>query len=142
MVTTLIFPLIDIKDEFKTKQQHPCHFCYDQFLDSGWSSCGGIISFLKTIVECYQMECSLSPMRPVSYIIPTSEVFWISLSIGFEVIYENPSLALEYLQPHVSYILSKTNNSSTQLKVLSNWSNIINFVFPYITSSIECVSKF
>ena len=44
-------------------------------LESGWSPCGGIISFLKTIVGCYYMECSHFPMRPVCYIdkIPMQE---------------------------------------------------------------------
>ena len=55
---------------------------------------------------------------------------------------KTPSQAPEYLQPHVSYMLSNTNSPSTQLKVLSNWSKITNFVFPCITSSIECISKF
>ena len=49
----------------------------------------------------------------------------------------------EYLQPHISYILShNTDSLSTHLKVLPNWSNVTTFVIPYITSSIECISKF
>ena len=65
-----------------------------------------------------------------------------SLSIGFEVVHENHSQAPAYLQPHVSYILSNINSLCRQLKVLSNESKITNFVFPYIISSIECISKF
>ena len=126
------------KVESGSKQQQPCNFCYDHFLDSGWTSCGSIISFLNTIVEWYHMECSLSPMRPVC----TEIYFRTSLSIGFEVIYENPSQVPEYHQPHVSYILSNTNISSAQLKVSSNWSKITSFLFTYITLSIECISKF
>ena len=68
--------------------------------------------------------------------------FQTSLSNDFEVIYENPLQAPEYLQSHVSYTLSNSNSSSTQLKVLWNLSKITNFVFPYIASSVECISKF
>ena len=92
VVAAVIFTLIDVKGEFESKQQQPCHFfALIIFLDSGWSFCGGIILFLMTILECYHMECSLSPMRPVCYIIPTTENnFQTSLYFCFEVIHENP----------------------------------------------------
>ena len=81
-------------------------------------------------------------MRPVCYINPATEIYFLtSLSIGFEVIYKNPLQVSEYFQSQVSYILSNTNYSSTQLKVLLNWSKITTFVFPYITSSVESISK-
>ena len=70
------FILIDVKGELESKQQQPCYFCCNQFLDSGWSSCGGILSFLKTIVECYHMECSLSPIRPVCCIVRKTDIFF------------------------------------------------------------------
>ena len=131
VVAAVIFTFIYVKGESESKQQQPCYFCYDHILDNGWTFCGGIISFLNTIVECYHMECYLSPMSPVCYLLPTTKIhFWASLSICFEVIYENPLQIPEYLQPHISYILSNTNSSSTQLKVLSNWSKITTFVFP------------
>ena len=96
------------------------------FLDSCWSSCGGIISFLK-IMECYHMECSLPPVRPVCYINPITEIYFrSSLSIGFEVMYENPS-------HYICWILTAH---------LLSWRYYQKFVFPYITLSIECVSKF
>ena len=57
--------MIDVKGESGLTQQQACYFYCDHFLDSGWTFCEDIISFLKTIVECYHMECSLSPMRPV-----------------------------------------------------------------------------
>ena len=118
-------------------------FLYEHILDTGWTFCGDIISFLNTIVECYHIECSLSPMRPVCYITPTMEIcFQSSLSNGFEAICENPLQVPEYLQPYISYILSNTNSSCTQLKLLSSWSKITSFMFPYITSSVECISKF
>ena len=143
VVAAIIITLIDVKGESESKQQPPCYFCYDHFLNSGWSFCADITSFLSTIVECYHMECSLSPMRSVYYMIPITEIyFWTSLSNGFEVIYENPSQAPEYLQPHVSYILSNMNSSSTQLMILSDWWKITNYVLPYITSSVECFSNF
>ena len=143
MVSNVIFTLLDVKGESESKQQQPCYFCYDHFFDSGWSFYGGIISFLNTIVECYHMECSLSPMRPVCHIVPTTEIYFrTSLSTGLKVMYESPSQVPEYLQPHVSYILSNAHSSSTQLKVLSNWLTITNFVFSCITSSSECISKF
>ena len=65
VVAAVIFTLIDVNGELDSNQQQTCYIGYDQFLDSSWSSYGGIISFLKTIVECYYMECILSPMRPV-----------------------------------------------------------------------------
>ena len=65
VIATVIFTLIDVQDESESKQQQIFYFCNDYFLDSGWSSCGGIILFLKTITKCYHMECSLSSMRPV-----------------------------------------------------------------------------
>ena len=46
------------------------------------------------------------------------------------------------LQSIFSPTLSNTNSSSTQLKVLSNWSKTTNLMFWFITSLIECVSKF
>ena len=64
----------------------------------------------------------------VCYIILTTEIYFL-----------NPSQVPEYLWPHA---LFNTRSSSTQLKVLSNWSIITTFVFPYITLSIECISKF
>ena len=42
-----------------------------------------------------------------------------------------------YFQPHVSYILSNTNGSSSHAKILSNWSKTTIFVFHFISSSIE-----
>ena len=69
LVAAVIFTLTDVKGESESKQQQ------HHFLDSGWSSYSGIISFLKTIVECYHMEYSLSPMRPVCYIMPTTDFF-------------------------------------------------------------------
>ena len=97
----------------------------------------------KIHLVCYYMECSVSPMRPTYYLLQTTEIYFqILTSIGLEVIYENPSQVPEYRQLHVSYILSNTKSSSTQIKVLSNWSKITTFVFPHITSSIKCISKF
>ena len=64
VVAAVIFTLIDVKGESKSTQQQPCYFCCD--------FCGGIISFVKTIVECYHMECSLSSMRSVCNIILTA----------------------------------------------------------------------
>ena len=82
VVTAFIFMLIDVKGESVSKQQPPYYFCYDYFLDNGWSSCGGTISFLSTIVECYHIECSLSFMIPLHYIFPTTEIsFQTFLSI-------------------------------------------------------------
>ena len=142
VVAAVIFTVIDVEGESESKQQQPCYFCYDHILDTGWSSCGDIISFLKTIVECYHMQCSLSPMRPAFSIIPTTEIYFqSSLLIGFDIMHKIPSQAPEYLQPHVSYILSKASSSSTQLKVLSHWSKITNFMFLHFTTSIECISK-
>ena len=84
VVAAVIFTLIDVKGEFKSKHQQPCYFCYDHFLDIGWSSYEGVISFIKIIVEYYHMECSVPPMRPVCYIIATTEIYFrTSLSIGF-----------------------------------------------------------
>ena len=108
LVAALIFTLSDVKGEAETKQQQPCYLCYDHSLDSGWSSCGGIISFLKTILECYYIECSLSPMRSVHCIISATEIYFrIALSTSFEAIYKNQPQALEYVQPHVSYLSPK-----------------------------------
>ena len=76
VVSAVIFTLVDVKGESKSKQQQPCYFCYDHFSDSVWNPCRGIISFLKIIVEYYNMEWSLSPMRPVCYIIPTNETYF------------------------------------------------------------------
>ena len=35
VVAAIIFTLIDVKGESESKQQQPCYFCYDLFLDSG-----------------------------------------------------------------------------------------------------------
>ena len=76
VVAAVIFTCIDVKGQSQSKQQQSYHVCHDHFLHSGRSSCGGTISFLKTIVECCHMECSLSPMRPLCYIIPTTEIYF------------------------------------------------------------------
>ena len=72
VVAAVIFTLIDVKGESELKWQQPCYFCYDHFLDSGWTVCGGIISFPSTIVKYYHMECSLFPMNPICYLLPTT----------------------------------------------------------------------
>ena len=97
----------------------------------------------ETIVEFHHMECCLSSMRHVCYITSRTEIYlWTSLSIGFEVIYKNPSQASACFQHHAFYILFNANSSCTQLMVLSNWSKIATIVFLYITSYFECISKF
>ena len=112
MVAAVIFTLIDVKDKSDSKQQQPCYFCYDHFFESGLAFCGGIISFLNIIVECYHMECyhmecSLFPMRPIFNLLSRFEIYFqTSLSVGIEVIYENLSHLPEYLQSHVSSILT------------------------------------
>ena len=107
VVAAVIFTLIDVKGELESKQQQPCYFCYDQFLDSGWSSCGGIISFLKTIVECYHMECTFSPIK------------FQQLRFIFEVHYLLALRSCIKSHQELQHIFSKTNSSSTHLKVLS-----------------------
>ena len=98
VVATVIFTMINVKGNSESEQQQPGYFSYDHFLDSGWSFCGGIISFVKTIMECYHIECSLSPMRPVGHIISTTEIcFQTSLPIGFEVVSSAPCL-LKFVQ--------------------------------------------
>ena len=37
VIAAVIFTLIDVKDESRLKQQQPCYFCYNHFLDSGTS---------------------------------------------------------------------------------------------------------
>ena len=89
------------------------------------------------------MECSISSVRPTCYILLTTEFYFqIASSTDFDVIYINPSQFLEYHWTHVLYILSNTKNASSQLKVLLNWSTITTLMFPYIMSSIECISQF
>ena len=61
VIAAVIFTFIDVKGESKTNML----FCNDHFLNGGWTFCEDIISFFNTIVECYHMECSLSPMRPL-----------------------------------------------------------------------------
>ena len=34
VIAAVIFTLIDVISEFASKQQQPCYFCYDHFLDS------------------------------------------------------------------------------------------------------------
>ena len=137
VIAAVISTMIDVKGESESKQQQQCNFSYDHFLDSVWTSCGNIISFLNTIVECYTMKMLFFSHEICMLFISNN-----SISIGFKVVYENPSQVPEYLQPHVSYILSYNKSSSTQLKELLNWSNISNFLFPNIMLSIESISKF
>ena len=92
VIAAVIFTLIDVKGESGSEQQQACYFCYDHFLDSGWTSCGSILSFLNTIVECNHIECSLSSMRPMCYLLQQTEIYFqTSTSISFVVIYENQS---------------------------------------------------
>ena len=74
VVTAVIFTLIDVEGESGSKQQQPLYFSYDNFLDSGWTSCGRIISLFDTIFECCNMECSLSSMKPICYLLPTTDI--------------------------------------------------------------------
>ena len=112
VVAAVFFTLIDVKGESESKKQHKCYFCYDHFLDSGWTSYRSIISFFNTIEECYHIECSLSFMRFVHCLLPLTEIdFQTSTSIGFGVIHENPSRVPEYIWPHVPNILSNTESS-------------------------------
>ena len=76
VVAAVIFTLIDVKHESGSKQQCSYYFCYDHSLDSGWTFCKGIMSFLDTIVECYHMECSLFMKRPMHHMIQTTENFF------------------------------------------------------------------
>ena len=67
MKVAVIFTFIDVKSESGSNKQQSCYFCYGQFVDSGWTFCGSITSFLNNIVECYYMECFVSSMRPTCY---------------------------------------------------------------------------
>ena len=117
VVAAVIFTLINVTGVPESKLQQPCYFCYD----SGWTFCSSIISLLYTIAEYYHMECLLFTMWPTCYLFPTTEIYFqFTISISFEVIYKNTLQVTGYLQPHISYMLSYTNSSSTQLKVFSN----------------------
>ena len=43
VVSAVIFTLIDVKSESESRQQQPYYFCYNHFLDSGWTFFGGVI---------------------------------------------------------------------------------------------------
>ena len=76
VVAAAIFTLIDVKGESESQQQQPCNFCIDHFLDSGWTFCGGRISFLNTIEEYYHIECPLCPIKPICYLLSTTKIYF------------------------------------------------------------------
>ena len=72
-IAAIIFTFIHVKGESGSEQQQPCYFCYNHFVDSGWTSCGSIISFLNAIVDCFYTECFVSSMRPTCYLLLVTE---------------------------------------------------------------------
>ena len=107
VIASVIFTLINVKGESGSMQQQPCNFFYEHISDSSWTSCRNMMSSINTIVECYYMDFSVSSMKHMCYLLPTMEIYFqTATSVGFEVIFENPSEVPECLQPHVSYVLA------------------------------------
>ena len=79
--------LIDFKVKSESMQQQPCYFCYAHISDSGLTSCENIISSHKTSIECNNMECFASSMKPTCYTLPATNIFQTASNVGFEVIH-------------------------------------------------------